>query len=163
MLQSFVENGLSRLRVTFYLWPLFLQWLHNLGIKNWWASRPSTNVLTRRLYLRNNMLIWNNNKRRKRRKWKIVKFDEEEVKFEPELTKPRNKNSLDNQYLLSPPESLLTESSPTSSPVISISLSHNESNYNTIYIWEYFSQPFMAQNLSKILLNSTHSHIAYIF
>jgi hypothetical protein len=80
--------------------------------------------------LRNDMLP-RNNKRRKREKWNIVKFDDDEVKFEPGLTKTTSrsfsKNSLDNQYPLSPPESLSTESSPTSSPVISPSPSHNES------------------------------------
>jgi hypothetical protein len=79
--------------------------------------------------LRNEMLP-KNNKRRKREKWNIVKFDDD-VKFEPELTKSASKspikNSLVNQYPLSPPESLSTESSPTNSPMISPSSSHKES------------------------------------
>lgn len=74
--------------------------------------------------LRNDMLP-RNNKRRKREKWNIVKFDDEEVKFDLESSKTTSKsssnNSLDNQYPLSPPESLSNESSPTSSPVISSS------------------------------------------
>lgn len=80
--------------------------------------------------LRNDMLP-RNNKRRKREKWNIVKFDDEEVKFNFESSKSKSKsssnNSLDNQYPLSPPESLSNESSPTSSPVISPSSSHKES------------------------------------
>ncbi|GBC05556.1 hypothetical protein RclHR1_00630003 [Rhizophagus clarus] len=71
--------------------------------------------------LRNDMLP-RNNKRRKREKWNIVKFDEE-VKLELNLKKAKSKSPSEkisgNQYPLSPPESLSTESSPTSSPMIS--------------------------------------------
>lgn len=80
--------------------------------------------------LRNDMLP-RNSKRRKREKWNIVKFDDEEVKFELKSTKPTSKSSsnnpLVNQYPLSPPKSLSIESSPKSSPVISPSSSHKES------------------------------------
>ncbi|RIA89794.1 hypothetical protein C1645_771421 [Glomus cerebriforme] len=68
--------------------------------------------------LRNEMLP-KSGRRRKREKWNIVTFDDEEVKLRPELIKSTSNPPCNlNQFPLSP-QSLSTESTPTISPLTS--------------------------------------------